>query len=291
MEMESTALRRLLRTQLTAVNQQFVHILALRSWGENALADRIDEVDRADFPVCMKIMDFFVTEGEPMALQFCAFAPGATVEEIVAAELRIEREMEECLSLELDGRHPALPWLSDARRPRTAYVDWLDSQDVRPQDNPVVAGAEHAPINAMFAQLIALVEQAMAHAFVHWHRGEPGNADIAWATSGIAMMKSGVLTRALSEVGETPKAPPAAHLSISEEPETAIELDRQLAETCAQKAAAAAAAATGKIARLCRQIEAYARQVSEHRHGDHPSIRAVSPAFGSFEKTLEKYVQ
>ncbi len=289
MDEERAGLKGLLRTQLTAVNQQFVHILALRSWGEREAADRINAVDRIDFPVCMKILNHLVVVGEPLALEFSAFAPGDTLQKICAAELEIERRMAERLSLDLDNEHPARRWLEDARRPRHAYVEWLDDHAAQ-LSVAVEREADDTPLNVMFAHLIALVEQPMAHAFVHWRRGDAGDANVAWATSGVAMTRAGRLTRAMAAFGDTPKAPASARLSIREDPKAAIERDRELAKLCAQAAARAAESITGEIANHCRDIEAYARRLSDHRDGVHPSLLEAAPCFQSFESTLKRYV-
>lgn len=288
---ERLALKRLLRTQLTAVNQQFVHILALRGWGETEAAERIAAIDSVDFPVAMKIMGHLVAVGEPLGLGCADFAPGDTLPEICAAELEIERRMADRLSIDLSEDHPARAWLDDARRVRENYVGWLRERAARSPGANGRTEAPDTPLHSLFAHLVALVEQPMAHAFVHWRRGQPGDADIAWATSGVAMTKAGALVRAMARTGATPKASASAEISIGETPEAAIRKDRDLAARCALAAAGAVEATTDQLARHCRDIEAFARRVAEHRNGAHPSMTAAAPCFRSFEATLDRHVR
>ena len=57
-------LRDLLRAELTAVNQQFIHVLALNRRGYAETADRVYEIDKVDFPNAMRIIDHLVASGQ-----------------------------------------------------------------------------------------------------------------------------------------------------------------------------------------------------------------------------------
>lgn len=52
-----------LRGELTAVNQCFSHILALRAWGEPGTARDREPVNNADFPNAMRIVDHVLARG------------------------------------------------------------------------------------------------------------------------------------------------------------------------------------------------------------------------------------
>jgi bacterioferritin (cytochrome b1) len=54
---QSESLYRLLRCELTAVNQQFIHALGLRDWGYAEAAERIMAVDYVDFPNAMRVLE------------------------------------------------------------------------------------------------------------------------------------------------------------------------------------------------------------------------------------------
>ena len=69
--MNETVLRsfsRVLRLQLAAVQQHFIHILLLRAWKEEAVADRITSIDAVDLPNAMRIVDWLVSAGHLPAL-------------------------------------------------------------------------------------------------------------------------------------------------------------------------------------------------------------------------------
>jgi hypothetical protein len=146
-------------------------------------------------------------------------------------------------------------------------------------------------LGEMFAHLIALIEQAMAHAFVHWHRGARHDADAAWATSGGAMMKATALVRAAAARRAIPQPAKNAAIAIQSDPALASEADRRLASSCAGSARDAAEGTDGRIAALCGDVAAFAQRLAAHGcDGPHPSVDGGSKAFRSFEKTLAKFV-
>ena len=57
---DGSSLNKILRCEMTAVNQQFIHVLALRDWGFAETAERIMAVDYVDFPNAMRIIDHMV---------------------------------------------------------------------------------------------------------------------------------------------------------------------------------------------------------------------------------------
>ena len=287
---DSVALRHVLRTQLTAVNQQFVHVLALRVWGEDEFAAAVQKIDNIDFPVSMKIMNHLVEKEVPHELEFAGFSPGDDVAAVVAAEREVEARMADALSVELDRDDPTAAWITAARKPRPDYASWLEAKGAAVRRNEDGAlGFE--PADRVFSALVAWLEQAMAHAFIHRHRGTPLDADIAWATSGVAMTKSSVLVRAMAQLGCTPKARAGTGIRIQERPEAAREQDRHLAEVCARVAGEAAEGLTGKLSRFSRDIKAFAIRVANHDgSGQHPSQAVTSPAFSSFEATIGRFV-
>ena len=59
---------RVLRLQLGAVQQHFIHVLLLGAWKEEAVADRITSIDAVDSPNAMRIVDCLVSAGNLPAL-------------------------------------------------------------------------------------------------------------------------------------------------------------------------------------------------------------------------------
>jgi len=91
-------LRSLLRAEFTAVNQQFIHVLALRRLGDQARAARIYEVDVIDFPNAMHILDRLAASGEPIGLPAELPEPGQPLTALLQAELRIEDRLQRILA-------------------------------------------------------------------------------------------------------------------------------------------------------------------------------------------------
>ncbi|MCY4451050.1 MAG: hypothetical protein OXC01_03785 [Immundisolibacterales bacterium] len=61
-------LSRVLRLQLAAVQQHFIHVPPLGAWKEEAVADRIVAIDAVDLPNAMRIVNCRVSTGHLLAL-------------------------------------------------------------------------------------------------------------------------------------------------------------------------------------------------------------------------------
>lgn len=291
MDPEYASLIRILRTQLTAVNQQFVHILALRQWGLSDTADRILEVDMVDFPVAMKIMDYLIAAGAPLTLRSEGFTPGASEAGILSAEQDIERRLFSELTEARVASRVAFKLISTAMAPRKAYADWLAGRLSSLERTERPTHPSVGDLAELFACLIIMIEQAMTHAFVHWHRGKKADADTAWATSGAAMMQATAIVRRLASLQAVPAPRSSMSIRISGNPDTAIGLDRELAKSFADCAARAAALDIGQVGDVCSEVADYASSLSAWEPGqEHPAKEINPPAFGSFEATLRKFV-
>ncbi|GAF91617.1 unnamed protein product, partial [marine sediment metagenome] len=219
--------------------------------------------------------------------------PGSTYEAILRSEKALEQRLfatiEEAVCT--DDRARAL--MSAARTPRKAYAAWLTVQ----LDGPGVdetSGDDLFPESiGVFTHLIATIEQAMVHAFVHWHDGEVEIADAAWATSGAAMMQATEFVHLFAAHRTLPLPREIPALWIASESAAGLEFDRQLAGSCAREAAEAADACKDiAIADLCRKIARYSLQVSAWKTGEaHPAADDNPVGFNSFERTLRKFVQ
>jgi hypothetical protein len=293
MSEQTAALIDVLRCELTAVHQQFVHVLALRDWGEDETAARIMQVDCVDFPNAMQIIDHLVETAQPIALAPGTFTPGTNPHGILAAEWALEERFSAVLDAAKgsNGRTGAL--VASAAAPRRAYADWLaerlaGADETEPSTDPAAVQTADA-----FAHLIAMIEQAMVHAFVHWHRGEAQNADAAWATSGAAMMHATAFVHLFAARGTAPRPGTAPVLRIAEDPNMALEFDRQLAERCANVATLAAdGCGESVVAELCREVARSCRALGDWRPGEaHPAAATNPTAFASFEATLAKFVR
>jgi bacterioferritin (cytochrome b1) len=277
---------------MTAVNQQFIHVLALRDWGYAETAERIMEVDRADFPNAMQIIDYLVETEAPILLASDPPTPGTNHRSILVSEQAMEQRLFAAIEKAACTDDRARALISTAKAPREGYAVWLTDQLKGPGGDRSPEDLSLPETGRVFAHLIATIEQAMVHAFVHWHRSSADIADATWATSGAAMMAATEFVHlfAARQTVPLPGAMPA--LRIASEPAAALDFDRQLAGRCAREAAEASDTCNEiAIAELCRRIADYSAQLSSWMPGQkHPASNNNPAAFSSFEATLRRYV-
>jgi bacterioferritin (cytochrome b1) len=292
MTTQTDALNDVLRWELTAVNQQFIHVLALREWGDDETAERIMDVDYVDFPNAMRIIDYLVETGTPIAIGSGRFTPGTDRRSILLAEQAMERQLSAAIGNAVCADDRARALISTAQGPREAYAAWLTDR---------LNGASHSVSDAtltgtetsgLVAHLITLIEQAMVHAFMHRHGGDRAGADGAWASSGAAMMHLTELVQFFAAHRTVPIPGEIPAPRIAGEPAEAFDLDCQLAASCADEAAMAAAGCEEiALANLCRKIAERCLELSRWRPGQaHPAASTNPPAFGSFEESLKNKV-
>ncbi|MEE8273139.1 MAG: hypothetical protein V3R88_00485, partial [Alphaproteobacteria bacterium] len=278
---------------MTAVTQQFIHVLALREWGDDETAGRIMQVDRVDFPNAMRIIDYLVETETPIGLVSDRFAPGANYRSILLSEQTIEQRLSAAIEKAActDDRTQAL--ISAAKGPREAYAAWLADRLNGENCHEAVATLAGTEIAGVIAHLITMIEQSMVHAFVHWHRGDADNADATWATSGAAMMHMTEFVHLFAAHQTVPIPGEFPALQIAVEPAEALDFDRQLAERCADEAATASdSCEEAAIAKLCRKIADYCLELSRWSPKQaHPAASNNPAAFSSFEATLTKFVR
>jgi bacterioferritin (cytochrome b1) len=285
------ALNRVLRCELTAVNQQFIHVLALREWGEADIAARIMEVDRVDFPNAMRILDFLVGSGAPLELAPDCFEPGCDVTGILRAERVVERRLSAAIAgARVVGQRPQF-LLATAQEPRQAYAEWLDKRLSDGAPNDAATPRTDTGAADLVAHLIAMVEQTLVHAFVHRHAGEIDNADAAWAASGGAMMQLTEMVRLHAASRCVPVLGKFPALLISFRSEACLDSDRRLAALVGEQAAKAAGECEwAELGYLCRKIPDYSLEQSRWSPGQaHPAARTNPPAFASFAATLKRF--
>ena len=301
---------RVLGIQLAAVQQHFIHVLMLRAWNEDAVADRITSIDAVDLPNAMRIVDCVVSTGHlPMlasdhrTLAENMPGPGESLNAVYAAEMRLDRRLRDVLtSVEQDltpcTRHVPIVLVSIPLKSRTAYQEWLQQQiefscdGVKPDELPDPA---KLGLDSLFANLMVMINQTLVHAFVHWHRGEFGLADSVWATSGAAMMHATGIVKALALRHVAPDPARAAIRGdvalpcMAAATADALASDRLLAERC--RAAAQRAAITQQeadLAATCGRIREYFDVLVRWRPGqilpplDNPCV--------DFERVLREYV-
>lgn len=302
----------MLRLQLTAVKQHFIHLLILEAWGDEETAQGIAAVDRVDLPNALRLVDFMVSRDDPPDLRgddpsqaALMPEPGSSYAALFAAERSLETRLTRALrageeTVAASGVGAAMPLISEPLSARGPYQRWLESRSAEGRATTpsprALRGGAGASLDALFAHLLVIIEQGLVHSFVHWHRGRAAQADAAWEVSGAAMMQAAAITKLLAARRLAPK--PAAAARAGEVPSPCIgrgspeaaRLDRRLFERCR-----ALAERTGDLlsesefARLCRDCELYYAAARDWRPGQELP-RIDNPCRG-FERVLRAFVR
>ena len=302
---------RVLAVQLAVVQQHFIHVLMLRAWGEEAAAERITAIDAIDLPNAMRIVDYVVSTGHmpTLASDHRTLAgdmprPGDGLNAVWAAERKLEYRMGDVLaSVEREltpyRRNVPMELVTIPLEGRAVYRDWLRQQPEHPREEVGRGGLTDPAklgLDSLFAHLMVMINQALVHAFVHWHRGGFDLADSVWEMSGAAMMHATSIVNSLAprHVALAPaRTVMQGHValpSVAAAPADALRNDRLLAERC--RAAAQSAASVQKEADLvvaCGRIEAYYGELIGWRPGQ--ALPELENPCVDFERVHREYVR
>ncbi|MEM9148306.1 MAG: hypothetical protein AAGC57_19245 [Pseudomonadota bacterium] len=172
---------------LTAVSQQFFHMLRLGKLGQQEVSARLKQVDDIDFPNAMQIIDLLLSHGHAVAIQPHRIAPAKSLHAILRTELRFELRLKAFLeTLDLQSLD-AQARLAQAHAPRDAYRDWLSESVMRTPANPEPAAVGPQTLR-LVTVLLQLMEQTLLHAFALWQDGQRTQASTTWQISGAAML-------------------------------------------------------------------------------------------------------
>lgn len=304
-------LEAILRVELEAVQQHFIHVLMLKAWGHDDLAAGITAVDEVDLPNAMRLVDLLVADGAAPALAqdgacFAAHMPkpGGSPDEIIASELRIERRLTDVLRA---GRNhlrcaafEAEYLIHDPLSARDRHGDWLRRQATAARGpdrrSSPVSGDARDQIDLIFAHLLVAITQGLVHAFVHWHGRRKELADAAWAASSSAMMLATDMTNHLAARYQAPDPAAAAQAGdvplpcIKNTSCEALTADRLLAEQIHAAADRATEALSGsEFGPVRRSTAAYFWALSRSDEG-HALPHIHNPCRG-FERVLGAYIR
>jgi bacterioferritin (cytochrome b1) len=286
------ALLNLLRCELDATNQQFVHILTLKLWGKKEAVARITEVDNIDFVNAMRIVDYLVAAHTSIELPAGICSPGTDYDSILTAE----RSMEARLSKAIEGcdalGKEAQSLVEAARAPRQAYAGWLDDNIANTGDATLQHSSLVTATADLCALLLTLIEQSMIHAFVHWHADDRIAADAAWATSGAAMMHMTRLVQLFARLPGVPVPGACPVANVQNKAADTLDADLGLARLCSRQAFSAADQCEHEaISQMCSDIGKYYQSFSCWQPQTPHPAKATNPvAFHSFEATLAKFL-
>ncbi len=282
----------LLRCKMTAVNQQFTHILSLRARGDRETAARIEQVDNVDFVNAMRIIDHLVANGVPIELEPGLYVTGCARTSMLFAEQAMESRMAAAIAAVACEAAVFDRLVAPALAPRADYARWLSGEL---ETAPPEADEEERFGEVTFdlcAHALALMEQSLVHAFLHRQAADLRAADASWATSGAAMMHLTSIVRLLTGEGSTPFPGTSPRLNIAHASRDAPELERELAAQTAEAARQASRDTDHPgIATLCRDIAGDCDRISAWSPGaPHPAQETNPPAFHSFDKTCARFL-
>lgn len=127
-------LNRILRNELTAINQYFLHARMLKDWGMERLAgheyeESVDEMKHAD----RLVQRVLFLEGLPNLQDLGRLLVGENVREVLECDLRLEREarpalVEAIAYCESVGDYVSRELLEDILEGEEEHIDWLETQ-------------------------------------------------------------------------------------------------------------------------------------------------------------------
>lgn len=285
---EDHQLSNLLTWLMTAVSQQFFHMLILGRSGRKDLVARVREVDDQDFPNAMQIIDLMLKTGASVSIAPHRVAPANSAPVILRTELAFEQRLQTFLaSCEIESV-PGRERLAVARAPRDDYRAWLASmiQGVG-AELPESGGKTAFP--DLYPLLLQLMEQTLLHAFANWHEGQTAEASTSWQISGAAML---YLTALAPFVGSDDPMAPGLDVpgSTIVEREKRFEVDLQLTRRCAQSAGRLSEASEdAKLRRISRSIAEDCERLMRTKNGG--SIEATlgsSKVFQDFRRARNR---
>lgn len=285
-------LTQLLRAELTAVHQQFFHMLSLRQWKTEDILRRVTDIDTEDFQNAMQIIELLVSNKQKIELPEHQFSPGWDLPSVLRSEDEIEMQLNDILRSIKVSTPDAIARVNRAAAPRAEYGLWLKSQ-IEIYSPTGGAPTTRKEMSELVAAIIALVEQPMLHAFYFWRNNRSIEADNFWRISGAAMLYGTALVKrgALNGSILTPSRIPS--VQMNEDLNDAFQSDLVLVRNCAKLGRASASAEGDKaVKRTCLRIADDCDLISGMSvDGKFPATFGYSKVFDSFAATLERHLR